>query len=41
LPAEIDPENINATIKHGLLSITLKKTKAEQKKQKKIDVKAG
>jgi len=41
LPAEIDPEKINATIKHGVLSITLKKTKAEQKKQKKVNVKAG
>jgi HSP20 family protein len=41
LPAEIDPENIDATIKHGVLSVTLKKTKAEQKKQKNINVKAG
>ena len=39
LPADVDPDNVKATYKHGMLNIRMPKTKEES--AKKIEVKAA
>jgi HSP20 family protein len=41
VPDGVEPSKIEAAFKNGLLTVTLPKTSEAQKKQKKIEVKAG
>jgi HSP20 family protein len=39
LPSKIDPDTISATYKNGILDITIKRKKDQEKKGKRIDIK--